>query len=66
MNPIHNREQRQKIIKRVNSKRYLELGVPGFYEKFNYEDAIKKGLIEMQLVQEVKSRIADGLKKIMC
>ena len=29
-----------KIIKRVNTQRFLDLGVPGGYEKFNYADAI--------------------------
>ena len=38
-----------KIIKRVNTQRFLDLGVPGGYERFNYEDAIRQGMLQMQL-----------------
>ena len=41
------------------------MGVPGGYEKFNYEDAIRQGIIALQLEAEVKQRIAEGLRKIM-
>lgn len=36
-----------KIIRRVNTQRFLDLGVPGGYEKFNYEDAIKRGMQQL-------------------
>ena len=49
----------------MNTQRFLDLGVPGGYEKFNYEDAIKQGMIQLQLEAEVKQRIAEGLRKIM-
>ena len=35
------------------------------YERFNYEDAIKQGMEQLQLEQEVKRRIADGLRNMM-
>ena len=38
-----------KIIKRVNTQRFLDLGVPGGYEKFNYEDAIRHNMAQLQL-----------------
>ena len=41
------------------------MGVPGGYEKFNYEDAIRQGIIALQLEAEVKQPIAEGLRKIM-
>ena len=43
----------------------MDLGVPGGYEKFNYEDAIRRGAIALQLEAEVKQRLVDGLRKVM-
>ena len=40
-------------------------GVPGGYEKFNYEDAIRRGAIAQQLEADVKQRLVDGLRKVM-
>jgi len=41
---IHSTLKIIKVIKRVNTQRFLDLGIPGGYEKFNYEDAIRQGM----------------------
>lgn len=63
--PGPSRKITSKIIRRVNTQRFLDLGVPGGYEKFNYEDAIRRGMVSLQMEQEVKERIREGLRKLV-
>ena len=46
------------LMKRVSTQRFLDLGVPGGYEQYNYKEAYKVGQQVLALEKEVKDRVA--------
>ena len=43
----------------------LDLGVPGGYEQYNYKEAFKLGEHVLQVEEEIKDRMKEGIMRIM-
>lgn len=53
------------IIAKIKTQRFLDLGVPGGYEQFNYAEAYRTHAKMKEMEAMVKQRLREGLLRMM-
>ena len=62
---LSNPEDLIPLMQRIQTQRFLNLGIPGGYEQYNYKDArmISQKYVEIQ--KELKKKMATGLQSMI-
>ena len=53
------------LMQRIQTSRFLDLGIPGGYEQYNYKDARIVAAKYAQIQKELKNKMAKGLQSMI-